>query len=161
MTLRTGEDNLIWRRRLCIALYGGIVFGGGFGPVVRQNTEWMNLSWKTHIEYIKTKLSSACYAVRSVKPFLTINILKMIYYSYFHLLMTYELLFWGNSPDSIQNFRLQIKIIRIMRGCRYRDSCRKLFSNLEILPLPSQYILSLLMFIRNRSQFLINSEIVF
>ena len=46
-----------------------------------------NLSWKTHIECIKTKLSSACYAVRSVKPFLTINTLKMIYYSYFHSLM--------------------------------------------------------------------------
>jgi len=25
MTLRTGEDILIWRRRLCIALYGGII----------------------------------------------------------------------------------------------------------------------------------------
>jgi len=47
-----------------------------------------------------------------------------------------------------------------MAGCRYRDSCRKWFINLEILPLPSQYILSLLMFmIRNRSQFLVNSEI--
>jgi len=48
-----------------------------------------NLSWKTHIECIKSKLSSACYTVRSVKPFLTINTLKMIYYSYFHLVMTY------------------------------------------------------------------------
>ena len=47
-----------------------------------------------------------------------------------------------------------------MAGCRYKDSCRKLFINLEILPFPSQYILSLLMFmIRNRSQFLVNSEI--
>ena len=36
-----------------------------------------NLSWKTHIECIKSKLSSACYAVRSVKPFLTINNLKI------------------------------------------------------------------------------------
>jgi len=94
-----------------------------------------NLSWKTHIECIKTKLSSACYAVKSVKPFLTINTLKMIYYSYFQSVMT-------------------------MAGCRYRDSCRKLFINLEMLPLPSQYILSHLMFmIRNRSQFLVNSEI--
>jgi hypothetical protein len=74
--------------------------------------------------------------------------------------MTYGVLFWGNSPDSIKIFRLQKKIIRIMAGCRYKDSCRKLFVNLEILPLPSQYILSLLMFmIRNRSQFLANSEI--
>jgi len=74
--------------------------------------------------------------------------------------MTYSLLFWGNSPDSIKIFRLQKKIIRIMVGCRYRDSCKKLFINLEILPLPSHYILSLLMFmIRNRSEFLVNSEI--
>jgi hypothetical protein len=31
-----------------------------------------NLSWKTHIECIKSKLSSTCCAVRSVKPFLAI-----------------------------------------------------------------------------------------
>jgi len=47
-----------------------------------------------------------------------------------------------------------------MAGRRYRDSCRKLFINLEILPLPSQYILFLLMFmVRNRCQFLVKSEI--
>jgi hypothetical protein len=119
-----------------------------------------NLFCKTHIECINSKLSTACYAVRSVKPFLTVNTLKMIYYSCFHSAMTYGLLFWGNSPDSIKIFRLQKKIIRIMEGCRYTDSCRKLFINLEILPLPSQYILSLPIFlIRNRSQFLVNSEI--
>ena len=84
----------------------------------------------------------------------------MIYYSYFHSVMTHGLLFWGNSPDSIKIFRLQKKIIRIMVGCRSRDSCRKFFFNLEILPLPSQYILSLLLcMIRNKNQFLINSEI--
>ena len=54
MTLRTGEDTLIWRRRLWIALCGGIVleealdrtmwrnrFGGGFGPVVGQTAYWI------------------------------------------------------------------------------------------------------------------------
>jgi hypothetical protein len=86
-----------------------------------------NFSWKTHIEYIKSKLSSACYAMRSVKPYVTINTLKMIYYSYFHSVMTYGMLFWGNSPDSIKIFRFQKKIISIMMGCRNRDSCRKLF----------------------------------
>ena len=40
------------------------------------------------------------------------------------------------------------------------DSCRKLFFNLEILLLPSQCILSLLLFmIRNKNQFLVNSEV--
>jgi len=74
--------------------------------------------------------------------------------------MAYGLIFWGKSPDSIKIFRLQKKIIRIMMGCRSTDSCRKLFLNLEILPLPSQYSLSLLLFvIRNKNQFQVNSEI--
>jgi hypothetical protein len=47
------------------------------------------LSWKTHIEFIMSKLNSACYALRSVKPYMSQNILKMIYYSYFYCLMTY------------------------------------------------------------------------
>ena len=74
--------------------------------------------------------------------------------------MTYGLLFWGKSPESIKIFRLQKKIIRITMGCRSRDSRRKLFSNLKILPLPSQYILSLLVFVRrNKNQFPVNSTI--
>jgi len=98
--------------------------------------------------------------MRLVKPFVTTNTLRMIYYSYFQSVRTYGLLFWGKSPETIKIFRLQKKIIRIMTGCRSMDSCRKLFINLEILPLPSQYILSLLLFmIRNKNQFLINSEI--
>ena len=105
-------------------------------------------------------LSSVSYAMRSVKPYVTINTLKMLYYSYFHSIMTYGLLFWGKSQDSIKIFRLQTKIIRIMMGCRSKDSCIKLFFNFEILTLPSQCILSLLLFvIRNKNQFLVNSEI--
>ena len=99
------------------------------------------------------------YAQRSDKRYISLNILNMIYYSCSHFVMTYGLLFWGHSSDSIKIFRLQ-KIIRIMLGYRNSDSCRKLFFNLEILPLPSQYILSLLLFmIRNRNQFMDNSEI--
>ena len=44
--------------------------------------------------------------------------------------------------------------------CRSSDSCRKLFFNIEILPLLSQYILSLLLFlIKIMNQFMVNSEI--
>jgi hypothetical protein len=47
-----------------------------------------------------------------------------------------------------------------MMECRNRESCKKLFLNFEILPLPSQYMLSLLLFmIRNKNQFLPYSEI--
>jgi hypothetical protein len=47
-----------------------------------------------------------------------------------------------------------------MMGCRNTESCKKLFFNLKILQLPSQYILSLLLFmIRNKNQFPVNAEI--
>jgi len=42
--------------------------------------------------------------MRLVKPYVTANTLKVIYYSYFHFIMTYSLIFWGNSPDSIKVF---------------------------------------------------------
>ena len=68
-------------------------------------------------------------------------------------------LFGGHCSESIKIYRLQ-KIIRIMMGCRSTDYCKKLFFNLEIFPLPSQYTLSLLLFmIRNKNQFLVNSEV--
>jgi hypothetical protein len=67
------------------------------------------LSWKGHINYIIPKLSSACYVMRTVKPNVSFNTLKIIYYSYFHSIMNYGLLFWGSSTDSI-------KILNCRRG---------------------------------------------
>jgi hypothetical protein len=47
-----------------------------------------------------------------------------------------------------------------MMGQTRRDSCRNLFKELEILPLVSQYIFSLMLFmIKNRKEFTDNTEI--
>ena len=106
------------------------------------------LSWKTHIDTIIPKLSSASFAMRLVKPFLSQDSLRMVYYSYFHSIMTYGLIFWGNSHYSSIIFRLQKRIIRIIVGIKGRDSCREYFKKLKILPLQCQYILSLLLFVK-------------
>jgi len=108
-----------------------------------------NPSCKTQIEIFLPKLGSACYAMQLVKPYVLVNTLKMICYYSFHSVMTYGLLFWGQSSDSIKIFRLQKKIIRIIMVCRSSDSCRKMFFNLETLPIPSQYIFLFFM-IRNK-----------
>ena len=97
------------------------------------------LSWRIYIDTIIPKLSSASFALRVVKPFLSLDSLKMVYYPYFHSVMTYGLIFWGNSHHSNIIFRLQKRIIRIIVGIRGRDSCREHFKNLKILPLQSQY----------------------
>jgi hypothetical protein len=98
--------------------------------------------------------------MRSVKFDLSHQMLKMIYYSYFHSLLSYGIMFLGHSTSSIRVFRLQKRIIRIMMGCRSRESCRKRFIKIKFLLLPSLYILSLLLFvIKNKELFTKNNEI--
>ena len=86
--------------------------------------------------------------LRSIKPIMPINTLKTVYYSHFNAIITYGLPFWGNSPHSTKIFKMQKRIVIIMMGYRNRVSCRSLFKRLEILPFMSQYILSLMLFVK-------------
>jgi hypothetical protein len=58
------------------------------------------LSWKTHIDKILTKLSSACFAMRAVKLFMSPRMLKPIYYSHFHSIISCSIIFWGHRAPS-------------------------------------------------------------
>jgi hypothetical protein len=119
-----------------------------------------SLSWKDHITQLLPKLSKACYVLRCIRPFISQDALKSIYYSYFHFLITYGIIFWSNSSHSSHIFWLQKKAVRIIMGSRPRDSCKELFKHLRILPLQSQYILSLLVFVvDNKNLFHVNPEI--
>jgi len=119
-----------------------------------------SLSWKDHITQLIPKLSEACYVLRSIRPFMSQDALKTVYHSYLHSLISYGIIFWGNFSYSPHIFRLQKKAVRIITGSRPRDSCRELFKGLRILPLQSQYILSLLIFVvENKKLFYVYSEI--
>jgi hypothetical protein len=58
-----------------------------------------NLIWKTHIQYIIPKLSSACFAMRTITPLMKREPLKLMYFACFHSVMSYGIIFWGNSTD--------------------------------------------------------------
>jgi hypothetical protein len=119
-----------------------------------------SLSWNGHVDWLMSRLGSACFAIRAVKPYMSIEILRTIYFAYFHSIMSYGLIFWGNSSHSSHIFKLQKRAIRIMTNSGYRASCRELFKEMEILPLKSQFIFSLLMFVvNNKDQFESNFEI--
>jgi hypothetical protein len=87
-----------------------------------SNTKFLGLpldnsfSWKNHIDTIVSKLSSACFTVRAVMPFLSQESLRMVYFSYFHFIMAYGLVFSVNSYHSNTVFKLQKRIISIMVG---------------------------------------------
>jgi len=86
--------------------------------------------------------------------------LRMVYFAYIHSIMSYKIIFWGNQPYSDKSFKIQKRVIRIITNSRMRDSCRELFKKLEILPIHSQYIFSISIFvIKNKHLFYTNNQI--
>ena len=81
------------------------------------------LSWKGHILDLSAKLNKTCYAIRTVKSFMSLKALKTVYFSYFHSIMSYGVIFWGNSYVSKDIFIIQKRIIRILANKSRRDSC--------------------------------------
>jgi hypothetical protein len=74
--------------------------------------------------------------------------------------MTYGVMFWGNSADRNNVFKLPERAIRLITNSSNRTSCRRLFKKLCILPLQSQYILSLAIFVsKNMELFTPNADI--
>jgi hypothetical protein len=54
---------------------------------------------------------------------------------------------------------MQKRAVRLMMGRGYRESCRDLFKELGILPLRSQYIYPLMMFvIKTKEKFVTNKD---
>jgi hypothetical protein len=117
------------------------------------------LSWQSHLDKLSSKLSSASYIIRTLKPIFTIKNLKVVYYLYVHSIISYGIIFGGNSGHSNIIFKLQKQIIRIITNSNSRTSCHDVFRELNILPLPSQYILSSAMFVVGNFEELTNSDI--
>jgi hypothetical protein len=64
-----------------------------------------NISWKNHVQKIIPKLSSASYLVRRMYPCCSSDTLKMIYFTYFHTILDYGIIFWGVSVESKRIFQ--------------------------------------------------------
>jgi len=128
----------------------------GFLGLTLDNT----LSWNLHIEQLSSKLNSACYVIRLLKTIISTKNLSTVYFAYVHSIITYGIVFWGSSPYSKSIFKLQKRVIRIIMKVDNRVSWRELFKKLNILPLYSQYILSILLFVVNNiEEFTINSDV--
>jgi hypothetical protein len=67
--------------------------------------------------------------------------------------------FWGNSTDTKMVLYIQKKIISIMAGIKTRVSGRKLFRNISIFRLASEFLFSALTFVMdNMENFQTNSD---
>jgi hypothetical protein len=86
-----------------------------------------NLSWKKHIDDIIPKLNKTCYVIRSIKSFMSLEAMRLIYFSHFHSVLSYGIIFWGNSVHSKYIFTIQKRTIRVITNSGLRDFCQKLF----------------------------------
>jgi len=94
----------------------------------------------------------ACFTIRNLTNTLNTDILHMVYFAHFQPVFQYGIILGGNSAHAQQVLKLQKRVIRIMSGMGPRSSCRNLFKKLNILPVPSQCILSLMLFIIENQQ---------
>lgn len=106
------------------------------------------LQWGPHIAALAGRLSSAAYAVKKIRHLTDIETARLVYFSYFHSIMSYGLLLWGSAADIQTIFVLQKRAIRFIYNLRPRDSLREMFKNIDILTVASQYILDCILYVR-------------
>jgi len=85
-----------------------------------------SLTWKYHIGELTSRLNKACYAIRSIKPFMSLDVLRSTYFLYVRSIISYGIIFWGNSSHSEEIFKTQKRIIM---NSGKNASCRHLFKN--------------------------------
>ena len=108
-----------------------------------------SLTWKNHVEHLVGKISKAYYAILTLSGIVDYSVLKQVYYAYVYSYITYGVIFWGDSSLSYKVFRKQKEIVRVMMGAKRRASCRPLFLESGILPLPCVFILYSLLYVKS------------
>ena len=51
------------------------------------------LSWKPHLNYLLHKLSSVCFIMRRLSHVLNMQMLRTVYFAYFHCMVNYGIIF--------------------------------------------------------------------
>lgn len=101
-----------------------------------------HLNWNAQTDKLCSSLKSLTYLFKNLKKYCDNETLKTVYYSYVQSKINEGILVWGSSKK--QNIeailKYQKKIIRIINGAKYLDSCRPLFKKLNVLTVPSLII---------------------
>jgi len=106
-----------------------------------------NLSWTLHMDKLLKKMSVACYMMRNLYYYLTLYSLKRVYFAHFPSLLQFGIIFCGLTTNLRKVHITQKRIIRLMLGLPQRTSSREKFKRVQILTVPSFYILGIMMLV--------------
>ena len=107
------------------------------------------LVFDQHIEQIAKKLSKVIFLLRTLRGAVDHQVLLMVFHALFQSHCNYAILTWGHTAQASRVFKLQRRAVRVVGGLLYRADVRETFMNLKILTLPSLFILSSLVYVRN------------
>ena len=110
------------------------------------------LQWGAHIAYLSARLSSAAYAIRKVRGLTDVDTARLVYFSYFHSVMSYGILLWGRAADIQSIFVLQKRAVRAIYQLGTRVSLREKFKEIGIMTVASQYIYVNIIHVRQNIQ---------
>jgi hypothetical protein len=68
-----------------------------------------HLNWKCHVDYISSKLSTLCYAIRKLSNALDIDSLGMVHFASVQSILEYGLIFSGNTSIAVLHFGFKSK----------------------------------------------------
>ena len=82
-----------------------------------------------HIKALASKLSKTSFMIKSLRELLSTNMIRNIYFTKFHSLLQFGILFWGGVGGELyeKNFKLQKRVIRAMIGVNSTTSYRQFF----------------------------------
>ena len=112
------------------------------------------LSWKPHIKKIKSKLSSTCWALSRIRPYVNDNVLRNIYFGLIYPHLQYCIVCWGGSTQAKELFILQKRAIRTIDRKPVTTPSSPIFNKLNLLKLEDIYKLKLgtmMLKIKNKS----------
>jgi len=83
------------------------------------------LSWKEHIEFLCSKLSSAIFVLKTMSRYKNVFLSRLIYSGLIESQLRYGIAIWGSAPQSHMKrlFAIQKRAVRILVGIGRRDSC--------------------------------------
>jgi exonuclease III len=121
-----------------------------------------DLSYRTHCDNLNRDLSTCPFMFVILRKSVNkLHILRSVYFAHVQSHLQYGIICWGNSILAASVFITQKKIIRALLGFRYKrsnlalSSCKNLFTKLEILTVPSLFILECAKFFRKYPHYFI------
>ena len=95
------------------------------------------MKWATHINYVAGKLASATGMLYKLRKFLTMPVLRMVYFSLFQSYLQYGIISWGNASTTLLR-RLEVlqnKAVRSICNAPFRSRLDPLYHRCGIIKL--------------------------